>query len=102
MFKKGLIVCVLATFFFLGLLGTSFAGEANYESKIGTEAGNWEYNFDAPETKADVAAMNYQYDQEPLARVGTEAGDWEYGSDATNNEAIAEKGGVKDAVCIGC
>jgi hypothetical protein len=59
------------------LFGTSFAGDRGLESQsaIGTEAGNWEYNFDAPATKADVAARNYNDNQSALALSGTEAGD---------------------------
>jgi hypothetical protein len=79
-------------------------------SRVGTEAGDWEYRSDAPETKATIAAKNYQYDQESMALVGTEAGEWEfkgnYESDGstsnTANEAVADEGKVKDAVCNGC
>ena len=79
-------------------------------ARIGSEAGNWEFRADAPETKADIAAKRYQYDQEALAVVGSEAGDWEYkdnyeASGRTGNianEAVADEGKVKDAVCRGC
>ena len=79
-------------------------------ARIGSEAGDWEYRPDAPETKADIAAKNYQYDQESLALVGTEAGDWEFkGNDVasdridnTANEAVADEGKIKDAVCNKC
>jgi hypothetical protein len=131
--KFSIITNGLAAFFLFALVSTASAG-------VGTEAGNWEYNFDSPETKADVAArnfhydqdslaqigteagnweyryetpgtatdmtaQNYKYDQESLSRIGTEAGDWEYKFDSTsasNNEAVAEKGLLKDAVCNGC
>jgi hypothetical protein len=61
------------------LFGTSFAGDGGFESQsaIGTEAGNWEYDFDAPETKA------------------AEAGDWEYGYEAS-------AGNQSDPVCSNC
>ena len=79
-------------------------------ARIGSEAGDWEFRPDAPETKADIAAKNYQYDQESLAEVGTEAGDWEFKADKNSsdrmghkaNEAVADDGKIKDAVCKGC
>ena len=132
MLTKQLIISVFATFFFLGLLGTAFAGENDYTSILGSD----EFAFNAPETKADVAARNYVYDQEHLAAVGTEAGDWEYSFNApeTNadvaarnhvynqenlatigteaggpeftfesaEEAVAGESGKKDAVCSNC
>ena len=136
MFRKEFIIGALATCFFFGLLGTSFAEEGIYDgseaggdeftfavptegsdavnnhvydeealAKVGTEGGNFEYQFDAPETKANVAARNYQYNQESVARIGTEAGDWEYNAAPAGNnanDAVAEKSSVKDAVCKGC
>ena len=79
-------------------------------ARVGTEAGDWEYKANAPETKADIAAKNYPYDQESMALVGSEAGDWEYKANGessghmgnTSNEAVADEGKVKDAVCKGC
>jgi len=44
------------------------------QAKVGTEAGNWEYNFDTPQTKNEVAAQKHQYDQRRLEAIGTEAG----------------------------
>jgi len=112
MLKKEFTIGVLATFFFLGLLGTAFAENRetsllgtdqfsfdapvteadvaanNYVynqghlASVGTEGGNWEFRFDAPETKADVAVKNYSYNQEHLASVGTEGGNWEFKFDA--------------------
>jgi hypothetical protein len=138
MFRKKFIIGVLATFFFMGFLGTAFAENSetsligtdqftfdapastnnaaaskhvyNQEqlALVGTEAGVWEFKFDAPETKAELAAKNYVYDQEHLASVGTEGGNWEFKFDAPRtkannaNEAVAEKGNMKDAVCKGC
>lgn len=60
----------------LGLAATSFAGMGVPDSNpaVGTEAGAWELDFDAPLTKADIAAQYPGYDQENLALVGTEAG----------------------------
>jgi len=100
MCKKTIITTGLSVFIFLTLVSIASAGG------IGTEAGDWEYSFDSP----DVAVEGYQYDQESLTRVGTEAGDWEfkgnYESDGsisnTANEAVADEGKVKDAVCKGC
>ncbi len=79
-------------------------------AKVGTEAGNWEYRYDAPETKADITARNYNYDQESLASIGTEAGNDGFSFDATEtrsygsapNEAVADESKVRDAVCKGC
>jgi hypothetical protein len=79
-------------------------------TRIGSEAGDWEFRPDAPETKADIAAKNYPYDQESLASVGSEAGNWEYKVndeassriDNTANEAVADEGKIKDAVCSKC
>ena len=83
MLTKQLIISVLATFFFLGLLGTAFAGENDYTSVLGSD----EFTFNAPETNADVAARNHVYNQEHLAAVGTEAGDWEYTFNAPETNA---------------
>ena len=135
MYKKTIFTTGLSVFIFLALVGIASAGdigteagdwEYNFDSpdvavegyqydqeslaRVGTEAGDWEYNSDAPETKADIAAKNYKDSQESLALVGTEAGDWEfkgnYESDGstsnTANEAVADEGKVKDAVCKGC
>ncbi len=82
MHKKTIFTTGLSVFLFLALVGIASAGD------IGTEAGNWEYNFDSP----DVAVEGYQYDQEALARIGSEAGDWEYRSGAPETKAdIAAK-----------
>ena len=61
----------LAILLTLILVGTASAD-------IGSEAGNWEYRYNAPETTAEVAAQNYEYDATALNKVGTEAGNWEY------------------------
>ena len=91
MFKKEFIIGILATFLCLGVVGTVFAGDVN------SEAGEWEFKFDAPETKADVAAGNNVYDQEHLALVGSEAGDWEYKFDTPDTRAdVAARNYVYD------
>ena len=89
MLKMKLTLGTVAILLSFGLVSTAFAGEVNVEpvAAIGTEAGNWEYNFDAPETKADQAAKNYQYNRETLAAIGTEAGNWEYNFDAPETKA---------------
>jgi len=69
MLKKSLIIGAFSVFSLLGLLGTAFA-EDNDNSILGTD----QFTFNAPETKADVAARNYVYDQEQLALIGTEGG----------------------------
>ena len=79
-------------------------------AQVGSEAGVWEFRSNATETKADIAAKNYQYDQESLALIGREAGNWEFTANDgpsghmgnTSNEAVADEGKVKDAVCKGC
>lgn len=84
-FIGGLVALLL-----LGLTATSFAGvHADQRNDIGTEAGgDWRFVFDAPETKADIAAQNYSYDDARLARIGTEAGvDWRLDFDAPPTRA---------------
>lgn len=58
---------------------TQVPGNLNYDqkalSRVGTEAGNWQFNFDAPESKADMAANRYDYNAKSLSAIGTEAGD---------------------------
>ena len=83
MFKKEFIIGLLTTFLCLGLIGTAFAGEGDYDSILGTD----EFKFDAPVTKADIAAKAYSYDQNSLALVGTEAGNWEFRFDAPLTKA---------------
>jgi hypothetical protein len=99
MLKKELIISLFVGFLCVGLSGTVFAYEpgseagvnlvaspeamaaaANYNydpqqlDAIGTEAGLWKMNSDAPQSKADVAAAKHQYDQRRLDLIGTEAG----------------------------
>ena len=69
MFKKSLSIGLLTVASLIGLLGTSFA-----EDRSSGLLGKDEFVFNAPETKADVAARNYVYDQEELAMIGTEGG----------------------------
>lgn len=100
MLKKTIFTTGLSVFVLLALVGIASAGD------VGTEAGDWEYKFDSP----DLAVEGYQYDQEALSRVGTEAGDWEFKADKGSsgheghkaNEAVADDGKIKDAVCKGC
>ncbi|MGK2907647.1 MAG: hypothetical protein ACSLFH_15085 [Desulfuromonadales bacterium] len=122
MFKKELIIGVLATFFLMGLLGTAFAGEGDYTSAVGTdqfsfdvqsmnheaainhdynqkqlaavgtEAGYWKIDFAAPESNAAIAAKDYNYNQQHLALVATEGGDWKF-----NNSAPEAKGNAAQA-----
>jgi len=121
MFRKELIIGVLATSVILGSFGTALAEDSNDKSILGTDEFSCEYS----ETAADVAARNYVYDQEQLdligteaggeivstpqalraarnydynkeqlAVVGTEAGDWEfrsYDQVSGSNEAVADK-----------
>ena len=100
MLRKELIISMFVGLLLICLSGVSFASDVGSEagmnnlpasqkamkaaethdysmlehSKVGTEAGNWEYRFDAPQTSADVAAKNHQYDQGRLDMIGTEAG----------------------------
>ena len=70
MLRKELIIGVFAAFILLSSFGTALAEDSNDKSILGTD----EFTFDAPETKADVAARDYVYDEEQLALIGTEAG----------------------------
>lgn len=84
MYNK-IIISGLSIFFVFALASSSLAD-------IGTEAGDWEYNPNAIETKADIAAKNHQYDQDALAVVGSEAGNWVYNPNAVETKAdIAAK-----------
>lgn len=73
MLKKSMVLGFLVTLFTFALLGTAFA-ENNDPSLLGYD----EFKFNAPETKADIAAQSYDYDQAQLAAVGTEAGAWKF------------------------
>lgn len=84
MLGKEILVILLAGVLSMGLVGTAFAGDNN---AVGTEAGNWQYNFDRPESKADAAAKAHDYDNKALAAVGTEAGNWQYNFDAPDTRA---------------
>ena len=88
--KNNLLIFGLTSFFFLALVGVASAA-------IGTEAGDWEYKFDSPETKASQAARDYDYNQESLAVIGSEAGNWEYQFDAPETKAdVAARNHVYD------
>jgi hypothetical protein len=130
MFKKEMIIGVLATFFLMGMLGTAFAqneagsvqfsfdaksmnNEAainhDYNQKhlaaVHTEAGDWKVNFAAPESKADIAAKDYNYNQQHLALVGTEGGDWKVSNSApgATGNAVQETATKKHgALCTDC
>jgi hypothetical protein len=138
MFKKEIMICMLATLFVVGLLGTAFAENRetsligtdqfsfdspnpmiNYEAaknydynqehlaKVGTEGGDWQFKFDAPETKADMAAKNYVYDHDHLALIGTEGGDHEFKFDnatpnSKNHKTQVTAGNKPEALCSDC
>ena len=70
MLRKELIIGVFTVFTLLFTFGTALAEDSNDKSILGTD----EFVFGAPETKADVAARDYVYDEKQLALIGTEAG----------------------------
>jgi hypothetical protein len=84
MFKKELYVGMLVAVLSLGFAGTALAGEVIFD---GSEAGDWEFKFDASDAGASEAVQNHVYDQESLAAVGTEAGNWEYKFNAPETPA---------------
>lgn len=87
MLKKSLVLGFLVTLFTIAMLGTAFA-ENNDPSILGYD----EFQFNAPETKADIAARSYDYDQAYLTSVGTEAGAWKFQFNAPETKAdIAAK-----------
>ena len=47
-------------------------------AKVGTEAGNWAYHFNTPETKNVEAAEAHPYNAKQLANGSTESGNWKY------------------------
>ena len=90
MFKKELIIGVIATSVLLGSFGSALAEDSNATSILGID----EFTFETTDTTSDAAARNYVYDQEQLAVVGTEAGDWEfrsYDQVTATSEAVANK-----------
>lgn len=101
MFKKELIICALATFFFLGLLGTAFA-ENRDTSLIGSD----QFSFDAPDSAINYeAARNYDYNQERLAAVSTEGGNWEFkfhNTESKSSETKATAGHMMEPKCTDC
>lgn len=99
MLRKEFIIGALSALLIFGFFGTSFAGSIgseagaeivtsakalnaalnhNYDQKslalASSEAGNWKFDFNAPQTSADVAAANYDYDERKLDAIGTEGG----------------------------
>ena len=70
MLRKELIISIFVAFTLVFSFGTALAEDSNDTSILGTD----EFVFDAPETKADVAARNYVYDEKQLNLIGTEAG----------------------------
>jgi hypothetical protein len=114
MLRKNVLISILIAVLSIGFTGSVFAANAdeagnyqfkfgasskmqdiqaaehyNYDQKqlanIGTEAGNWTYNFNAPETKNVEAAEAYPYNAKQLAKDSTEAGDWDY---QQNNQVV--------------
>jgi len=53
-------------------------------AKVGTEAGNWTYNFNAPEPQNVEAAEAHPYNAKQLAKGRTESGNWKYQPDNQN------------------
>lgn len=93
---KQTFVSVFAVLLTFGLFGTAFAS-SDLISQHSSEGGVYQFDFDTPKTKADEAAINYDYDPELLSKVGTETGSWEYGFDAPDIKAdIAAKNHVYD------
>jgi len=84
--SKQLLIGVLVTFLTFGLFGTAFAA-SDLGSPQSSEAGVYQFNFNAPLTMADKAAMNHEYDRDSLARVGSEQGSWQYRVDAPKTDA---------------
>ena len=74
--NRRLMISGLIASLLLSLAATAFAGMGitNHNQAVGTEAGKWKFNFDAPPTMADIAARDHHYDRERLALIGTEAG----------------------------
>ena len=87
MLKKQMLITGLVVLMSLGLVGTVFAGENDYQGVLGAD----QFSFDAPISAAEQAAVNaaikHNYDQDRLALAGTEAGDFEYRFDAPATKA---------------
>ena len=81
--KNVIKVGVLVGFMTLGLVGAAFAEQPNDNSILGTD----QFSFSTPQTEADIAAQNHDYDQERLAKVGSEAGNWQFDFDAPETKA---------------
>jgi hypothetical protein len=81
--KNVLTVGVLMAFMTLGIVGSAFAEDSHDKSILGTD----QFSFNAPETKADVVAKNYVYNQQRLEQVGTEAGNAQFDFDAPETKA---------------
>jgi len=76
MTRQQLISSVLATFVFFTLAGNVMA------SDIGTEAGNYEVNFNQPMSpEQQQAVTDHVYTPELLSAIGTEAGAWDVNYD---------------------
>jgi hypothetical protein len=105
MLRKNVLISMLIAVMSLGFAGSVFAGNAdeagNYQykfggknkmqdfqaaehynynqkqlAKVGTEAGNWAYNFNAPEPQNVEAAEAHPYNAKTLAKGRTESGNW--------------------------
>jgi hypothetical protein len=99
--SRTFVIVSLTLGLFLGLFGTAFAGEGEYKSLLGTD----EFVFDAPLTKADLAAANYQYNQEQLSVIGTERGELPFSfNDRTSsaNDQMAVEGRKESPICTNC
>ena len=113
MLRKNVLISMLIAVMSLGFVGSVFAGNAdeagNYQykfggnnkmqdfqaaehynynqkqlAKVGTEAGNWTYNFNAPEPQNVEAAEAHPYNAKQLAKGRTESGNWKYQPDSQN------------------
>jgi hypothetical protein len=113
MLRKNVLISMLIAVMSLGFAGSVFAANAdeagNYQykfggnnkmqdiqaaehynynqkqlAKVGTEAGNWTYNFNAPEPQNVEAAEAHPYNAKQLAKGRTESGNWKYQPDSQN------------------
>jgi len=122
MLKRNILISMLIAVLSIGFAGTVFAANAdeagNYQykfgannkmqdfqaaehynynqkqlAKVGTEAGNWSYNFNAPEGKIVESAEAHPYNAKQLAQGRTESGNW-------NNQQNSQATGVPS--CNNC
>ncbi len=105
MLRRNLLISLLTAILSVGFAGSVFAGNTdeagNYHYKfgatskmqnfqaaekynynqeqlanVGSEAGNWTYHFNAPESKNVEAAEAHPYNAKSLAKGSTESGNW--------------------------